>query len=82
MRKRASRSAKRGRGSAALYYKLERGSIVVAWRNTQIVTWYLPSDRCCLLSCLEHGTMTLRIHTGQQVLGEVPGLKAESMVSA
>ena len=73
---------KKGRGSAALYYKLERGSIVVARRNTQIVTWYLPSDRCCLLSCLEHGTMTLRIHTGQQVLGEVPGLKAESMVSA
>ena len=55
---------------------------MVARRNTQIVTWYLPSDRCCLLSCLEYGTMTLRIHTGQQVLGEVPGLKAESMVSA
>lgn len=73
---------KKGRGSAALYCELEHGSIVVARRNTQVVTWYLLSGRSCLLSCLEHGTMTLRIHTGHQILGEIPHLKAESMVSA
>ena len=73
---------KKGHGSAALYWELEHGSVVVARRNTEVATWYLPSGRSCLLSCLEHGTMTLRIRTGQQVLGEIPHLKAESMVSA
>ena len=73
---------KKGHGSAALYCELEHGSIVVARRNTEVATWYLPSGRSCLLSCLEHGTLTLRIHTGQQILGEIPHLKAESMVSA
>ena len=73
---------KKGHGSAALYCEMEHGSIVVARRNTEVATWYLPSGRSCLLSCLEHGTMTLRIRTGQQVLGEIPHLKAESMVSA
>lgn len=73
---------KKGRGSAALYCELEHGAVLIARRNTQVVTWYLPSGRSCLVSRLEHGTMTLRIHTGQQVLGEVPNLKAESVVSA
>ena len=73
---------KKGHGSAALYCEMEHGSIVVARRNTEVATWYLPSGRSCLLSCLEHGTMTLCIRTGQQVLGEIPHLKAESMVSA
>ena len=73
---------KKGHGSAALYCELEHGSIVVARRNTEVATWYLPSGRSCLLSYLEHGTLTLRIHTGQQILGEIPHLKAESMVSA
>lgn len=73
---------KKGHGSAALYCEMEHGFIVVARRNTEVATWYLPSGRSCLLSCLEHGTMTLRIRTGQQVLGEIPHLKAESMVSA
>lgn len=73
---------KKGHGSAALYWELEHGSVVVARRNTQVVTWYLPSGRSSLLSCPEHGTLTLRIRTEQQILGEIPHLKTESMISA
>ena len=80
--KKAFLFAKKRHGNAALYCEMEHGSIMVARRNTEVATWYLPNGRSCLLSCLEHGTMTLRIRTGQQVLGKIPHLKAESMVSA